>query len=500
VSSELEIIDGEVAARVGEGDQASGFTRRPFVPPQIGSTVWSCEDAAHPFARGIVGAGPSRVVGDDLPNVRGACGEGGKQHPPVVKLVVHGAGEGDAVARAFEGHVKARKKAEPAGKHRRDAAQVPAEDLPFEEGAPAGGARDRVEESTNLVVALGREGDEATDRVNDPTQELFLRCPVGVAKPKLFNRVRRLPMTIVSIIGAEEEVEAMEHVPACLAELGGCALSESQEVVDEDVNVGQGGSRRAIGWPVRCWVRRTGELLQRMGRCEVGQSPGVVDQVGRSLGGGAEERGRFDESHRQREVKADDGFRVTRMRWHDEGQFGKVGQVEPDAHVGIGQVDFGHVDRSVEGVGVHDGVEKAVKCAPKLHGFGRCLLAHGPVGAAPGVVINQPIATTGLGYATDWAESKVGQVPSLAPGQEEDMPEGDLFGEFLADVGGGESCGAVAAVCEGGLQVLGRGVRREEHGSAPGSKLVVELGRGVRTRRKRSQFVSPAGRPAHLRK
>jgi hypothetical protein len=172
-------------------------------------------------------------------------------------------------------------------------------------------------------------------------------------------------------------------------------------------------------------------------------------------------------------VKANDGLWVARMRWHDEGQLRKAGQVVLDRHVGVGQVDLGHVHRAVAGVGVNDGVKEAVKGAAKVHGFGRGLLAHGRIGAAPGVAVDQSIATTGLGDAANWAEPKVGQVPSLAPGQEEDVSEGDLFGELLADVGGSERGAAMAAVCEDGLQVLGQGVQQEEHRNAPSLKHVV---------------------------
>jgi hypothetical protein len=134
-------------------------------------------------------------------------------------------------------------------------------------------------------------------------------------------------MAIVSVIGAEEEVEAMGHVPSRLAELVGCALSESQEIVDKDVDVSQGSSRRARDWPRDVWCGGgwTGELLQRVGGSKFGESPGVVDEVGHRFGGSTEEWSRFYKAHQQGEVKADDGIWVARMRWHNEGKFGKVG-------------------------------------------------------------------------------------------------------------------------------------------------------------------------------
>jgi hypothetical protein len=78
------------------------------------------------------------------------------------------------------------------------------------------------------------------------------------------------------------------------------------------------------------------------------------------------------------------------------------------------------------------------------------------------------------------------------------MPEGDLLGKLAADVVGSEGGGAVTAICEGGLQVLGRGVRGELHGSAPGAERVQKGSRGVCARRQGGQLVPTAGGPTNL--
>jgi hypothetical protein len=222
VTSELEVVDQEVAAGVGGGDQAGGFTRRPGVSPEIWSTIGACKHAPHALARGVVGTGPRGEVRDNLPNVCRARSKRGQQRTPVIELVVNGTIQ----PRSFFFVVQSA--------------------LP----------------SRSFLMELG------------------------------------VPMAIVSVIGAEEEVKAMEDVPSRQAELAGCALSESQEIVNKDVTVGQGSSRRARDWPrdVWCGGRRTGELLQRVGGSEVGESPGVADEVGYRFGGSTEEWGRLYEA------------------------------------------------------------------------------------------------------------------------------------------------------------------------------------------------------------
>jgi hypothetical protein len=51
-------------------------------------------------------------------------------------------------------------------------------------------------------------------------------------------------------------------------------------------------------------------------------------------------------------VKTDERLRVTRMGRNDEGKLRKVAKAQPDAHVSIGEVNFGHVDRAMAGIGV----------------------------------------------------------------------------------------------------------------------------------------------------
>jgi hypothetical protein len=64
--------------------------------------------------------------------------------------------------------------------------------------------------------------DEAAHGVNNPPQELFACRPVG-----------HLSMLITLVIGSEEQIECVEHMVACLSELGGHALSEGKEVINK---------------------------------------------------------------------------------------------------------------------------------------------------------------------------------------------------------------------------------------------------------------------------
>jgi hypothetical protein len=138
-------------------------------------------------------------------------------------------------------------------------------------------------------------------------------------------------------------------------------------------------------------------------------------------------------------------------------------------------------------IGVYDSVEESVKCACKLHCLGRGLLLHGPVGAPPCVIVDEAIATSRLGNATNRAEPELWEVVGLAPCKEADLAERNLFGQLAMDKVGGMDSGSVAAVFEGGNKILRPGGQREEHGRAPGSDRIYERGRGVRTRWQRGQ-------------
>jgi hypothetical protein len=160
-------------------------------------------------------------------------------------------------------------------------------------------------------VSFCREGNEETDRIYYPSKELFLRGPVGITESKLLDGVWGLAMSILLIIWSEEEIKTVEDVPAGLPELGRRALAQGKEVVNKDVDIGQGCScwhgRRG---EQRLGAGRPGEAFELMSGGEVGEAPGMVHQVGRCFGCSAEERSGFDEAHWEGQVEADDGLRV----------------------------------------------------------------------------------------------------------------------------------------------------------------------------------------------
>jgi hypothetical protein len=167
-------------------------------------------------------------------------------------------------------------------------------------------------------------------------------------------------MAIVLVVGLEEKVDGVENVPTDLSQLVRGALPEGEEVVHEDIDVGEGvaGRDRRARWRTeRHWCR---EAFERMGRSKVGEPPGIVDKVGHGLGRCAEVGCGLHEAHWKREVEADKGFRVAGVRRDDERELGQVHNAEPDAHVCVGEVDLGHVDGTVAGVGVNDGVQEAM--------------------------------------------------------------------------------------------------------------------------------------------
>jgi hypothetical protein len=97
----------------------------------------------------------------------------------------------------------------------------------------------------------------------------------------------------------------------------------------------------------------------------------------------------------------------------------------------------------------------------------------GPVGAAPGIVVDQMVAVPGLGNAAGRAKPKIREMFDLAPREEADVPKGGLLGKLVADVVGSESGGAVTAIVQDDLQVLSWGVRCKLHGSTPSVERIV---------------------------
>lgn len=143
--------------RVLVGDEAGGLVVGPRVAPKIRASSGAGENATHTTAGCVVGAGPRGKCGDDLVDVGGPAGEGIEEQSPVVELVVDGRRESDAVPGPLEGGVEAGEEAATTGEHGRDAAKVAAEHLPIVECAPAGRAREGVEERADFGVACGWE-------------------------------------------------------------------------------------------------------------------------------------------------------------------------------------------------------------------------------------------------------------------------------------------------------------------------------------------------------
>lgn len=65
--------------------------------PEVGGAIRTCKDASHASSGGVVSPSPGGEIRDDFPNVGGAIGKGGEEHPPLVKLIMDGRGEMDSV-------------------------------------------------------------------------------------------------------------------------------------------------------------------------------------------------------------------------------------------------------------------------------------------------------------------------------------------------------------------------------------------------------------------
>jgi hypothetical protein len=197
---------------------------------------------------------------------------------PVIEFVVDGRRERDAVSRSFKGDVETGEKSESPRQDGRDTAQISTEYLPGQQRAAFGGSRELGEETEDFVVSLGGQGDQTVDRVDDPSEEFLRRGPIGITEFELFDGVRSFAVPVLLVVCAEEQVKAMEDVAPCLSQLVGGALPQCQEIIDEDVDVGEGVSGWYVGQGLGRRFRCAGcwwpcELLERMLRSKVGHPP-----------------------------------------------------------------------------------------------------------------------------------------------------------------------------------------------------------------------------------
>jgi hypothetical protein len=226
VAHKLKVVDGQIALWVRQEDKTGGLAWGPGMAPQIGGAVGAGEDASHAAAGCVVGPGPGREVGDDLPHVSRASRKGRKEHTPVVQFIVDGGGKANAVAGPSERDIQAREKSEAAREHGRDAPKVTAKDLPRKEGALLGRARALVEEAKDLGMAVGRKGDEALNGVDNPSKKFLVSSPVGVNDFQFFDRIWGIAVPILGIVGPKEKIQGVKKVPPCLAERRGGSLSQ----------------------------------------------------------------------------------------------------------------------------------------------------------------------------------------------------------------------------------------------------------------------------------
>jgi hypothetical protein len=101
------------------------------------------------------------------------------------------------------------------------AAQFSNEALPFAAGGAPLVGRDGSKEQVETFNSVGREGDGAGDRVNEPSQNQLSGGPVGIAKEKFLNRVGLFAKRVV--VGrerTEDSINASKEGAADVVTLG----------------------------------------------------------------------------------------------------------------------------------------------------------------------------------------------------------------------------------------------------------------------------------------
>jgi hypothetical protein len=205
VTRELKVVDEQITAWVGQGNETGDLAWGPGMAPQIGGAVGAGEDASHAAAGFVVGPGPGRKSGMLSDLSRASC-KGRKEHTPVVQCIVDSGGKANAVTGPSERDVQAREKSEAAREHGCDAPNVSEQDLPREEGASLGRARALVEEAQDLGMAAGQKKDEAPNGVNNRSKKFLVSGPVRVAEFQFFNRIGGLAVLILDIVGPKEKI------------------------------------------------------------------------------------------------------------------------------------------------------------------------------------------------------------------------------------------------------------------------------------------------------
>eukprot|EP00957_Ditylum_brightwellii_P099060 7545142-Ditylum_brightwellii.AAC.2 len=158
--------------------------------------------------------------------------------------------------------------------------------------------------------------------------------------------------------------------------------------------------------------------------------------------------GTFDVPHWYRQVEDNERVGVGGVPGNNEGKFGDVTQVEPDAHVGISKIYFAYEHWAKGGVGATNVLEEALEGAPDLHCFGWVSGANGQIDMAPRVVVDELVALVALGYGCHRHEPEVGQLSDGAAGEHDNVPHFYLFVEFITNKCCFNGCRFVASVLE----------------------------------------------------
>lgn len=194
-----------------------------------------------------------------------------------------------------------------------------------------------------------------------------------------------------------------------------------EEVVDINVDIGQGrrdGAGTCVGWWGRRggrrrwgrdglmlvgWRRGEGNGLEAVGRKRiVGAGEMLIGKIRDRFSRSAEERQGICPSHGQHERKGHQGRKAGKGGEQD-AEGGDGGGREPQSVETIGNVQFGHKDRPMAGVGVVNCVQKSEERAAKLHSLGGGQRQGVGVNSRECVVYNDPRAAFALRDHAQWA-------------------------------------------------------------------------------------------------
>jgi hypothetical protein len=273
----FEVAVGEIAVRVGGGDDAGLDVRWKGDPPDQRGMSVDEDNPAHTGFGGIDRLKSGGLLGEELGEACWAGAEVLREAFEVIQVVADELGDAHTVRLGFgDAQLEGAKEAGASRDTNAHEAELAEVTLPLSK-ADAVLAAEVVKDGLEAQVAVGWELEGAEDCVEDPAEDELAGVPGAVSLEELLDG-GGLIATLVADVGlVQHQVDGMEDVAAHVAELAAAALADPEEVVDEDVGFGEGPRSGRVG-------RLLGGC--RQGRRHAGASPGGQGRTGGRLVGG----------------------------------------------------------------------------------------------------------------------------------------------------------------------------------------------------------------------